>query len=373
MKHLVRSLLFLVAASMLFTACRKDDYEPDITSEQDGTLRILAFHYYSFLIKPDNTLWAVGEFNDPNSGTGFRRTNKAEMLASWTKIEDNVRSIATNFGVSLMLKTDGTLYTCGHDDINGHGYSKNKFMKLTDNVRKIAAGSYAAYFVKNDHTLWSMGKNEYGQLLDGTFTDLSTPQKVMDNVKDVKGGMGWVMVLKNDGSVWTAGSDFWGALGSSNMEEPQPLKKIADNAVAIESGMITMYLKNDGTLWATGRSSRGMGLEYHTEEGYVKIAENVKKMYCLYNTTYILKHDNSFWGTGNNNNGELGLGHNNSPVMTFTKIADHVTDASIGNDHGFMIKSDGTLWGTGSNLNGQLGLGNDIKETNKFIQIKLPE
>lgn len=373
MRFLLKPLLFFITASLLFVACGKDDNEPGFPPVQDGTLRVWAGSTFSYLIKPDNTLWAVGSFYNLNSGTGSGINS--EQIETWKKIDSDVRSVAANEAITLMLKTDGTLYTVGNIHENGLGYTTGKFIKLTDNVRTVSTGRFNAYFIKNDHTLWSFGFNDNGELLDGTFTDIKTPKKVLNDVKDVKGGNGWVIVLKTDGTVWTAGANNFHALGSNpNWDAIMPLTKIAENAVSIESShSATMYLKNDGTLWAAGGNEFGeWGIEIAEGEfHHVKIAENVVKFSSFMDFTYIIKNDNSLWGAGYNSQGQLGLGHNTNEIK-FIKITENVKDASAGKEHGLIVKTDGTLWGVGDNLNSQLGLGNTVTKTNKFIQIQIP-
>jgi|GEM_PF-4064118 len=75
----------------------------------------------------------------------------------------------------------------------------------------------------------------------------------------------------------------------------------------------------------------------------------------------------SLWGAGSNGSYQLGLGHNTSPVSTFTQTgeSEFFTKAQSGNtgSYSFALRSDGTLWVVGSNQNGCLGLGDtDARE-----------
>ena len=71
--------------------------------------------------------------------------------------------------------------------------------------------------------------------------------------------------------------------------------------------------------------------------------------------TLIVKKDGSLWGTGRNEFGELGLGHNDQ-VNSFTEIlTSDVGEISAGGHHSLIVKTDGSLWATGNNSFGQLG------------------
>jgi len=53
------------------------------------------------------------------------------------------------------------------------------------------------WFVETDGTLWAMGINNYGQLGDGTTTNLSTPVQVASDVVQVATGKGFSLFLQN--------------------------------------------------------------------------------------------------------------------------------------------------------------------------------
>ena len=73
----------------------------------------------------------------------------------------------------------------------------------------------------------------------------------------------------------------------------------------------------------------------------------------------ILKNDGTLWGTGYNDNSELGL-RDTYNRSTFTQVitnTDNIKSVYCGDSHTFILKNDGTLWGCGYNGKGQLGLG----------------
>ena len=90
----------------------------------------------------------------------------------------------------------------------------------------------------------------------------------------------------------------------------------------------------------------------------------------LSNHSLILKNDGTLWSTGNNYNGQLGLG-DGADRTTFTEITTNVDDIKsvyCGYDHTLILKNDGTLWSTGYNGDGQLGLGDNTNRTT-FTQV----
>ena len=138
----------------------------------------------------------------------------------------------------------------------------------------------------------------------------------------------------------------------------------------------TFILKNDGTLWGCGQndsSQLGLGEDISNKNTFTQIitnTDNVKSIYCGGNYSFILKNDNTLWGCGNNNCGQLGLGDvNNRNIFTIIGInTNDIKSVYCGYKHAFILKNDGTLWGCGDNSYGQLGLGDKTNRT-IFTQI----
>ena len=75
-------------------------------------------------------------------------------------------------------------------------------------------------------------------------------------------------------------------------------------------------------------------------------ANDIKKIYCGNHHTFILKNDDTLWGCGWNNYGQLGL-ENNSNKTTFIQITTNTDDIKqiyCGFDYTFILKNDDTLW-----------------------------
>ena len=290
---------------------------------------------------------------------------------------------------SLILKNDGTLWGCGHnlEDQLGLGDSSNRttFTQITTNtsdIKEIYCGAYHTFILKNDGTLWGCGANDYGQLGLGdtarryTFTQITTN---FDNIKEICCGWCHTLILKNDGTLWGCGANGSGQLGLRDTTNRKTFTEITTNTNNIKSVYCgsehTLILKNDGTLWGTGLNNEGeLGLgDTNSRTTFTQITTNandVKEIYCGYNHTFILENDGTLWGCGYNANGELGLGDTTNRY-TFTEVttnADDVKEIYCGQNHTVILKNDGTLWGSGRNDDSQLGLG-DTNHRYTFTQV----
>jgi hypothetical protein len=106
---------------------------------------------FTFGIKKDKTLWAIGRsnfgynFNYPDSFV------KIDTSKNWWKLSATYTNAAA-------LKTDSTLWTYGDNGYGASGHFNNYFTKRTNyKWKSISAGGLRMYAVKNDGTLWGAG------------------------------------------------------------------------------------------------------------------------------------------------------------------------------------------------------------------------
>ena len=123
----------------------------------EGVADVKAAAYKSLILMKDGRLLACGKISDSNI-----RTTPYQVAT-------NVSSIS-GFAGDAFVKADGSIY---------EGIETPK--KMTDNVA-YASNYLHTLAVKKDASLWVWGKNQWGQLGDGTTTDLTEPKKIMDNV-----------------------------------------------------------------------------------------------------------------------------------------------------------------------------------------------
>ena len=285
---------------------------------------------------------------------------------------------------SLILKNDGTLWSCGNNQYGelGLGDTTNRttFTQVTtngDDVKSIYCGGNHTLILKNDGTLWGCGYNGYGQLGLGdgnnrsTFTQITTNT---DDVKEVYCGENYTLLLKTDGTLWGCGYNGYGQLGLGDGTSRSTFTEVTTNADDIKQVYCgdrhTFILKNDGTLWGCGGNGFGqLGLGDNTNRTtFTQIttnADDVKSIHGGWEHALMLKNDGTLWSCGYNSFGSLGLG-NSGHKNTFTQVTtngDDIKSAYSGVYHTIILKNDGTLWACGSNSNGELGLGDTTNRT----------
>jgi alpha-tubulin suppressor-like RCC1 family protein len=248
---------------------------------------------HSLFLKSDGSLWAMGSnvYGDLGDGTDYNETNRPEQI-----VAEGVTAIAAGLDGSFFIKSDGSLWAMGLNEYGelGDGTFGNGQLNdvnqpeqiVASGVKAIAAGAYHSLFLKSDGSLWAMGRNDMGQLLksdgslwamgandsgqlgDGTYSTnypngIDRPEQIVgDGVVAIAAGRGHSLFLKSGGSLWAMGSNFYGQLGDGTFgifnATNRPEQIVPSGVTAIAAGRDhSLFLKSDGSLWGMGLDSEG--------------------------------------------------------------------------------------------------------------------
>ena len=320
----------------------------------------------TFFIKTDGSLWHMGQ-----PGLYQSQYSLEEGIPAPRIIDERVYSVLHNLGASYFIKIDGSLWAYGQNSYGQLGDGtvavKQDPVLVSTNVKSVVSDDRATFFIQNDGNLWSMGRNDYGQLGDGSKTHILNPKLLSSSVVSANIFGRNSYFIKSDSSLWGIGQNSDGQIGDGTNNEVLSPKLISNNVSKMTS--LDSFIKTDGSLWELGRGSLSP----------VMIASDVvDAQYTNYNS-YFIKSDNSLWGKGWNNYGQLGDGTNDSKSSP-SLISQDVTSLHVSfykevyanmeadSITPYFIKSDGTLWGMGENDFGQLGDGTFINR-NVLTQI----
>ena len=159
-------------------------------------------------------------------------------------------------------------------------------------------------------------------------------------------------------------------MGTGNLSNQNIPVKILDNGCRnVSTGeRHTLILKSDDTLWGMGRNDMGQlgnGVydpHIHTESTRQlhpqKLVDfKVKMIATGKHSSFFIDMNNTLWSFGQNTDGRLGTGDAKDspfPVKTSHK---NVLSIACGLSHSIILKLDGSVWSFGSNEKGQLGIG----------------
>lgn len=225
-------------------------------------------------LKTDGTLWSWGynNYGQLGSGTTTARSSPVQVgaLTNW-------ETIAMGSHFSMGVKTDGTLWTWGHNlygtlaDSTTVNKSSPIQIGTVANYKLVSGGGLGcAGAIRTDGTLWTWGHNIIGQLGSGTTANRSAVAQVglLTNWKNIKIGA-WAASVKVDGTLWAWGYNTDGNLGDGTVvhkSSPIQVGSLSNwknvsigggNESTINYAGVTAAIKTDGTLWAWGENSNG--------------------------------------------------------------------------------------------------------------------
>jgi len=241
---------------------------------------------------------------------------------------------------------------------------------------QISVGVFHTGAIQNDGTLWMWGENSDGQLGTGDYRSSLVPVQVgsEDTWKQISVGNDFTIAIKQDGSLWSWGDNFFGQLGNGSVLTTNRPTQIGVHKTwtKVSSGAShNLALASDGTIWAWGYNHFGQlalpigqfGVGFKAELTQVGTSKNWVDVFAAGSRSFAMQSDNTLWGWGENEKGQLGIG----PINQNTYYRSYPSKVlnqqkwmriSAGEYHTAGIDSIGQLWFWGSNEFGQFGNGN---------------
>ena len=164
----------------------------------------------SLFIKSDGSLWGMG-----NNGAG-QLGPAADPYAQDVPIQivaSNVTAVAEGNTFTLFIKSDGSLWGMGENPygqlglgptyVGEHNGTHVPLQIVASNVVAVATGYGHSLFIKSDGSLWGMGDNADGELGDGTYSNRYYPEQIVPRRQPVIGTVvssaGNTLVLSGNG------------------------------------------------------------------------------------------------------------------------------------------------------------------------------
>ena len=228
---------------------------------------VVAGNGHTFALKTDGTLWAWGL-----SSYGRLGLNTTANVSSPAQVGTltNWAHIVPGFQHALAIKTDGTLWVWGRNDSGQLGLNDTTHRSSPTQVGSLTTWSTLplsgvgqhSVVLKTDGTLWTWGNNVNGRLGSNSTTYRSSPAQVgtLTNWALLAGGSYHMLAIKTDGTLWTWGLNSSGELGLNTIADvssPAQVGALTNWSSISGCGASPLALKTDGTLWAWGLNSYG--------------------------------------------------------------------------------------------------------------------
>lgn len=370
---------------------------------------VAGWYTHSLMSKDDGTVWAWGDngYGQIGDGTASDRYSPMQVLgAGGAGYLDNVTALDAGRYHSVALKTDGTVWAWGRNNIGqlGNGTTTNSYtpVQVKDpsgtgfltGIVAIASGYQHVAALRSDGAVFAWGSNNRGELGNGTENESSLPVQVLSpdgagyltDIIAIAAGNQHTLALQRGGEVWVWGSNGLGELGIGAVDfasHPYPVQVTgldSYNISAISAGeFLSMALSSDegGKVWTWGDNgvgpSGGLGglgdgtLAYYrsspvqvVDVGGVGPLTGVSAIAAGNYFTVALKGDGTVLTWGENEYGELGIGsydYDAHPIPVQVPTLSGITGIYAGYQHVFASNDAGDVWGWGTNSSGQLGNG----------------
>jgi len=321
-------------------------------SNLSGVTALVGGRYHSAAVRSDGTVWTWGD----NSYGGLGINSSGGTIGSTVPVQvvdvtgtgslTGITAVAGGGYFTLALKSDGTLYGFGRDDLGQLG--NNSSTSITRPVRvsgpggigllsgivAISAGNDHSVALRNDGTVWTWGNNANGELgANSTAASSLTPVQVvradgtaLSGVTGIAAGGYHTLAVTSDGSVYAWGKNDWGQLGNNS---------------TVTSGVAVQVLAPGGGSVLSGAAGVGAGLVH----------------------SLVLKRDGGVMAWGFGGYGQLGTGNQASPILPVTVVASPGVPltgmAAVvgGGMHSVSLGTDGGVRTWGRNGEGELGNG----------------
>ncbi|MCP8376395.1 hypothetical protein NMF93_05585, partial [Clostridioides difficile] len=215
----------------------------------------------SLLLTNDGLLYGAG-----NNGKGQLGLGDTTSRNIFTRIPINgVRDVYLCNDVSIIVKNDNTCYVCGF--VNGYfGFTESSisiFTKINiENVKSVVtAGSEATFFITNDNVIYTTGKKE--RVFFSTETNDIKGIRVINNIINAKKIVvnGYTSaILTNDNKLFVGGLSGYGSIANNN--NTNSVEDVKDVFVTANN---TLYIDNNNNLISSGRDTYGISDEYYMD------------------------------------------------------------------------------------------------------------
>lgn len=169
---------------------------------RDNIKKVVCGDNFTLFLDSETRLFGMGANHSNRFGIVESSVNSSVIEP--LLIMDGIKDFAIGERFLLFLNSKGVLFGSGYNNTGQLNEKPSdyyedrplKAKKITENVQQIAAGAYHSLVLKKDGSLWSCGANANGQLGDGTYYLSYELLKIDSKVKSIFASAEHSLILK---------------------------------------------------------------------------------------------------------------------------------------------------------------------------------
>ncbi|XP_042315284.1 probable E3 ubiquitin-protein ligase HERC4 isoform X4 [Sceloporus undulatus] len=308
-------------------------------------------------------------------------------------LNKKVQDVGCGLRHTVFVLDDGTVYTCGCNDLGQLGHEKSR--KRPEQVGALDAQNIVAVSCGEAHTLalndkgqvYAWGFAAEGQLgLPGTEEYIRVPRNIksLSDVQIVQVACGYYhsLALSKGSEVFSWGQNKHGQLGLGYDYKKQTSPQLIKSLLGIPFGQIaaggahSFALTLSGAVFGWGRNKFGqLGLNDENDRYVPNLLKSLRSQKIVYiscgeDHTAALTKEGGVFTFGAGGYGQLGhnsTGHEINPRKVFELMGNIVTQIACGRQHtSAFVPSTGRIYCFGLGGNGQLGMGSTSNRKSPF-------
>ncbi|XP_053163446.1 probable E3 ubiquitin-protein ligase HERC4 isoform X3 [Hemicordylus capensis] len=308
-------------------------------------------------------------------------------------LNKKVQDVGCGLRHTVFVLDDGTVYTCGCNDLGQLGHEKSR--KRPEHVGALDAQNIVAVSCGEAHTLALNDKGQVyawgfavdGQLgLPGTEEYTRVPRNIKSlsdiQIAQVACGYYHSLALSKGSEVFSWGQNKHGQLGLGyefkKQTSPQLIKSLLGIPFAqiAAGGAHSFVLTLSGAVFGWGRNKFGqLGLNDENDRYVPNLLKSLRSQKIVYiscgeDHTAALTKEGGVFTFGAGGYGQLGhnsTGHEINPRKVFELMGSIVTQIACGRQHtSAFVPSTGRIYSFGLGGNGQLGTGSTSNRKSPF-------
>ncbi|XP_065750861.1 probable E3 ubiquitin-protein ligase HERC4 isoform X3 [Phocoena phocoena] len=308
-------------------------------------------------------------------------------------INKKVRDVGCGLRHTVFVLDDGTVYTCGCNDLGQLGHEKSR--KKPEQVVALDAQNIVAVSCGEAHTLalndkgqvYAWGLDSDGQLgLLGSEECIRVPRNIksLSDIQIVQVACGYYhsLALSKASEIFCWGQNKYGQLGlgidCKKQASPQLIKSLLGIPFmqVAAGGAHSFVLTLSGAIFGWGRNKFGqLGLNDENDRYVPNLLKSLRTQKIVYiccgeDHTAALTKEGGVFTFGAGGYGQLGhnsTSHEINPRKVFELMGSIVTQIACGRQHtSAFVPSSGRIYSFGLGGNGQLGTGSTSNRKSPF-------